>query len=214
MSPRTASGRPPRIKREEIVAAALALAEREGLAGVTIAAVAREAGVAPMTLYGHVRNKEDLLDAMAARILAGTGPVDCTGLAWDRAVEEHALAVIAALREYPRSVPGLLTRRLNDAVLVPYVEPVLAHLAEAGFGPGDRARAVRALIALILGTVVRGTELEDAGAPVPGAHPHWDEVAGEMAGLDPVREDRAALRLLLVGLDAGRAAPERAASDR
>nr|CTQ92294.1 Transcriptional regulator, TetR family [Kibdelosporangium sp. MJ126-NF4] len=57
--PRT--GRPPRINRDEILAATRALIDRDGWDKLTMRKLAAEAGVAATTLYHHVRDKEDLL---------------------------------------------------------------------------------------------------------------------------------------------------------
>jgi AcrR family transcriptional regulator len=59
---------PPRqraLGREEIVAAAIALADEAGLDGMTMKAVAERLGpYSPMALYRYVRNKEGLVDLM------------------------------------------------------------------------------------------------------------------------------------------------------
>ena len=57
--PRT--GRPPRTSREEILAAARTLVDRDGWDKLTIRRLAGEIGVGATTLYHHVRDKQDLL---------------------------------------------------------------------------------------------------------------------------------------------------------
>ena len=52
------------------MAAALAVLEREPGVPLTLAAVASELGVATMSLYTHVRNREELLTAVRAAALA------------------------------------------------------------------------------------------------------------------------------------------------
>jgi AcrR family transcriptional regulator len=63
--------RRPRLTREAIVAAGLRLADAEGLDAVSIRRVAAVLGARPMTLYGHIERKDDLLDLMFDE-LAGT----------------------------------------------------------------------------------------------------------------------------------------------
>lgn len=55
------TGRPPRISRAEIVAAANAVLEADGVAKLTMRRLATELSCTPMALYHHVRDKEDLL---------------------------------------------------------------------------------------------------------------------------------------------------------
>lgn len=52
------------LSRDEVLAAAVGLADRQGLTAVTMRSVAVEVGVEAMSLYHHVDGKEDLLDAM------------------------------------------------------------------------------------------------------------------------------------------------------
>jgi len=60
--------RPQRTPSEQIdtavIAAALALIDRDGAEGFTVRALAREAGVAPMSIYNHFGDKNGVLDAL------------------------------------------------------------------------------------------------------------------------------------------------------
>jgi AcrR family transcriptional regulator len=58
------------LTRESIVQAAVAIADRDGLDAVSIRSVAAWLNVRPMSLYGHVSSKDDLLDLMFD-VLAG-----------------------------------------------------------------------------------------------------------------------------------------------
>ncbi|MDH4113506.1 MAG: TetR/AcrR family transcriptional regulator C-terminal domain-containing protein [Actinomycetota bacterium] len=58
-----------RLTRDRVVEAALRIMDEEGLDAVTMRRVAREVGVEAMSLYHHVRDKEDLLDAICARVM-------------------------------------------------------------------------------------------------------------------------------------------------
>jgi AcrR family transcriptional regulator len=58
------------VSRAAIVDAAAALVAEHGYEGLNMRALAEQFGVAPMTLYRHVRTKEDLLAALADRMLA------------------------------------------------------------------------------------------------------------------------------------------------
>ena len=52
--------------RDDILAAARRVAEREGARNLSLRGVAAEAGFAPATLYGYFRNKDELMLALAA----------------------------------------------------------------------------------------------------------------------------------------------------
>jgi AcrR family transcriptional regulator len=55
------TGRPPRTSRAQILEAARLLIDRDGWTNLTVRGLAKELGVAPTTLYHHVRDKHDLL---------------------------------------------------------------------------------------------------------------------------------------------------------
>ena len=55
-------------KQQAIARATLALVERVGLSGLTMAAIAREAGIATGTLYVYHRSKEELLNALYEQV--------------------------------------------------------------------------------------------------------------------------------------------------
>ncbi|HTW06583.1 MAG TPA: TetR family transcriptional regulator, partial [Acidimicrobiales bacterium] len=74
-------GRPARIARAQVLAAALALADEVGLESLTMAGVAERLGVTPMALYRHVANKADLLDGVVEVLLTESLPPPA-GLSW------------------------------------------------------------------------------------------------------------------------------------
>ncbi len=59
---------------ESIVRAATALADDGGLGAVSMRQVARRVGVAPMTLYGYVPGRDELLELMLDQVVGATHP--------------------------------------------------------------------------------------------------------------------------------------------
>jgi AcrR family transcriptional regulator len=62
---RRPAGRPPRRSRAEITAAAIAIADREGLDSVSMRRVAAGLGTGAGSLYRYLDSREDLLDLMS-----------------------------------------------------------------------------------------------------------------------------------------------------
>jgi AcrR family transcriptional regulator len=58
------------VSREQVIVAAIAAIRDGRYETMTIRSLASELGVAPMTLYRHIRNRDDLLDEVADRLLA------------------------------------------------------------------------------------------------------------------------------------------------
>ncbi|WP_051940926.1 TetR/AcrR family transcriptional regulator [Phaeacidiphilus oryzae] len=67
---RAATGRPAERSRAEITAAAIALADEEGLEAVTMRRVAARLGTGAASLYRYVANRDDLLDLMTDEVAA------------------------------------------------------------------------------------------------------------------------------------------------
>ncbi|MGB8020573.1 MAG: helix-turn-helix domain-containing protein, partial [Candidatus Nanopelagicales bacterium] len=59
------------LSRARIVEAAARVADRTGLAGVSMRAVGKELGVEAMSLYHHIASKDELLDDLADWIFTG-----------------------------------------------------------------------------------------------------------------------------------------------
>jgi AcrR family transcriptional regulator len=72
-SPSRASSR---LSREGIVAAAVELADREGLAALSMRRLAQHLGVDAMSIYYHLRDKDTLLAAMADAVTAEIATTD------------------------------------------------------------------------------------------------------------------------------------------
>jgi len=80
-----ARGRRPALTIDEVVTAAVALADATGLEGVTMRRVADRLGVAAMTLYTYVPGKAELLDLMLDAVYAAyaaTPRTDTAGSPW------------------------------------------------------------------------------------------------------------------------------------
>jgi len=92
-------GRPARVSREEVVDAAVAIADTDGLAAVSMRSVARSLGVGAMTLYSHVPGRDELVDAMVDRAYADFALPD-PDLPWRPALERWARGYWELLRRH------------------------------------------------------------------------------------------------------------------
>jgi AcrR family transcriptional regulator len=97
---------PPRARLSPvaIVDIALDVIDRHGLAGLTLTAVAEQAGVAIPSLYKHVRNLAELHQLVTLRVLEElTGRV--TAVALGRAGDDAIRALLHACRAYATEHP-------------------------------------------------------------------------------------------------------------
>jgi AcrR family transcriptional regulator len=98
------------LSREAIVAAAVAIADAEGLDAVSIRRVAADLNARAMSLYTYIERKEDLLDLMADEVAAETLVPGELPLDW----REATLAVARRERQTTLRHPWLVelvTRR-------------------------------------------------------------------------------------------------------
>ena len=155
---RATVGRPAQRSRAEITAAAVALADREGLGAVSMRRVAAELRTGAASLYRYVRTREDLLDLMTDAA-GGQGPLpEPTGdwLADLVAVGERARA---ALRRHPWLAGLAITRPVLGPNGLAVLEHVLAVLAPH---PADVATKLEAF-AVLNGFTALSVQYELAG---------------------------------------------------
>jgi AcrR family transcriptional regulator len=146
----TAVGRTPQISREEVLAAALRLADDDGLEAVTMHAVARRLRVTPMALYRHVDDKNALLDGLVELLLTEY-PLPLAGGPWDERLTALAAGIRDTARRHPAVFPLLLTRPAVTPVARVVRDAVHAALREGGLPEAEVARAERLISTAVLG---------------------------------------------------------------
>ncbi|RAO24454.1 hypothetical protein MED15_00212 [Micromonospora noduli] len=139
--------------RHRLVALAVELADAGGLDAVSLRVLAQRGGLPAHAVYRHVRNRADLLAAMAERITA-TRPPGTAPLPRDprQRLERLAGDEWAMYRRHPWLLAVLATDRppTGPAVLA-MVDRVVAAFTSAGFEPAEAFRAYLALSGYIQG---------------------------------------------------------------
>jgi AcrR family transcriptional regulator len=136
------------ISREHVLDAALALADEHGVDALSMRRVAKQVGVEAMSLYGHVKNKEDLLDGLVDRVWA---EIDYPEGEWRTAMRERARSTRATLRRHPWAI-GLMEARSHPGPNnIREHEKMLRCLRQGGFSVAHSARASSVLDAYMYG---------------------------------------------------------------
>ena len=118
------TGRRARLSRDRVLRTALELADDGGLEALTMHGIARRLGAEAMSLYRHVRNKDDILDGIVDLVFAEI-ELPANGTHWKAAMRRRAISVREVLSRHPwaigllesRTVPGPANLRHHDAVL-------------------------------------------------------------------------------------------------
>ena len=142
-----------RLSRERVLAAAVTLADREGVEALAVRGLAEVLGVHPTSLYNHVASKEALLDGVVETLFGELDlPPDLTN--WQDWVREIA----AAFRRLARAHPGafmVLTRRPSvTAIALEIAENGLAAFRAAGFPLSRAVPAVHGVSLAVLGLAI------------------------------------------------------------
>src|SRR6516162_5199250 len=93
------------LSRARICREALALVDEEGLEALSMRRLGARLGIEAMSLYHHVRDKADLLDALHAAVLGKLEPEGVKGDAWRPLLGGLARALRSALLRHPNIVP-------------------------------------------------------------------------------------------------------------
>jgi AcrR family transcriptional regulator len=152
------------LSRERVLEAAIRLADEGGIESLTMRKLARVLGVEAMSLYNHVANKGDLIDAMVDLVVSEI-ELPSTSDAWDVAIRECAISAHQVLLRHPWScslVMSTTNTRITRNARVRYMEWLLGRLREAGFSPELTYHAYHALDSHILGFTL--WELGHSGA--------------------------------------------------
>jgi AcrR family transcriptional regulator len=207
-----------RLTRERVLETALALADRDGIAALTIRTLAQELGSRPMSLYYYVANKEQILDGIVDLVFEEVH-LPVIGEPWREQMLHRARSMREVLARHrwavglleSRSAPGAATLRHHDATL--------GTLRSAGFGLRATAHAYALLDSYIYGFALQEAALPLAGvdsvaevaAPIMelftgGQYPWMVELATGVVmqpGYDFADEFEHGLTLILDGLEPG-----------
>jgi AcrR family transcriptional regulator len=152
-------GRKPRVSREQVLDAALALADESGLAAVTMASVGARLGVEAMSLYRHIGNKEEMLDGLVDRVFAEIEvPADASD--WREVLRRRAVSSHDALTRHPWAIGLMESRAQPGPATLGHHDAMLALLFRAGF---DGRSAVR--VYNLLDSYIYGFALQEATLP-------------------------------------------------
>src|SRR5215218_9179229 len=149
---RTGPGPKPGLSVDAIVAAAIAVADTDGLAGLSMRAVAERLGVTAMALYTYVPGKEELVDLMYDGAHAELPVHYDLGKGWRAAVTSWASNLLGCYLGYPWTLQVSFAR----PVLGPNEQTVLEALARVLRQAGLPAEVARRVVSLLF-SVVRGT---------------------------------------------------------
>ena len=147
-----------RLSRDKVLSTAIALADNGGIESLTMRRLGDELGVEAMSLYNHVANKEDLLNAMVDAVFSEI-ELPSHNEGWKSAMRKRSVSFRAALSRHPWATgltdsgtnPGPATLRHHDRVIGTF--------RNAGFSVAMAAHAFAALDSYIYGFAMQEKSL-------------------------------------------------------
>jgi AcrR family transcriptional regulator len=207
----------PPLSRDRVLEAAIRVADRGGVAAITMRRVAQELGVEAMSLYHHVPNKDAILDGVVDAVFAAIELHSAEGDDWRGAIRARASSARAVLSRHSWALGLMDSRRNPGPATLRHHNAVLGVLREAGFTLAMAVHAVSLIDSYIGGFVLQEANLpvttrddveQVAGNILPSAElPYLTEVIVDHAlkpGYDYASEFGYGLDLILDALEARR----------
>ena len=208
------------LSRQRVVVEAIRLADREGVAGLSMRRLASTFGAGAMSLYHYVASKEELLDAMIDVVFEEIDlPPQETD--WQSAMRRRSVSARQVLARHPWAIGLMESRTSPGPAHLRHREAVTACLRRAGFSVLMATHANWLLNSYVYGYALQATslpfdtadEFADMGEGVylpqlpPDEFPYLNESAAELvaAGYDPAEEFIFGLDLVLAALEPLRA---------
>ncbi|GAA1768843.1 helix-turn-helix domain-containing protein [Nonomuraea bangladeshensis] len=178
-SSRGRTGRPPLTSREQILAAARRIIDRDGWEKLTVRRLAAELGIGATTVYHHVRDREDLLIQLLNQHADQTLSPDLPAEPRERIVAA-AVAIHDSLAAWPWAAEVLTTDgflgRLGESALR-MVEAVVAAAVDHGCTPEQAVHVFRSIWYYTVGEILVRAHSE-------GRQPAGDGRPAFFAGVD------------------------------
>lgn len=146
------------LSAQRIFVEAVALADAEGMAGVTMRKLADRLGVEPMSIYHHVANKEQIIDGMVDLVFAEI-ELPQLGEDWRMALRARTASGREVLGRHPWAIPLMETRTTPGPATLRHHDAVLGALRSSGFSIVLAAHAIALLDAFMYGFAMEEANL-------------------------------------------------------
>ena len=150
-----------RLSTDAVVAAAIAIADAEGLSALSMRRVAEAVGVSPMSLYTYVPSKAELVDLMFDRALATAADPDDSVEGWRAKLTFIARQRWVLVERHPWFLDLALHRPPLGPNVLRKVEVMMNALGGMGLAPEEMARVADVLQNFIAGAQQSARDARD-----------------------------------------------------
>jgi AcrR family transcriptional regulator len=181
------------ISREAIVAAAIRLLDREGLAALSMRRLAEELGTGAASLYWHVGSKDGLLDLVFDELIGEEQVPGADPSRWQEQLKDIARAQRRISLRHPYLVRISIGRIPMGPNALRFSERVIAILRAGGLPPRLAVQGYLLLIATVNGFTVDETGVNDDGPAGPDGNAPPSDPASRQEAADMARDYVASL---------------------
>ena len=132
------------LTKERVLRAAIAVADRAGVEGLSMRNVAQELDVVPMALYRHVASKDEMLDGILELVVGEIDPPR-TDTDWKTAIRERILSARRALLRHPWASHVIETRSDPGPAMLAYMDSMIGLFRAGGFSMDLTHHAMHAM---------------------------------------------------------------------
>ena len=152
------------LSRERIVAAAVELADIEGLAALSMARLADRLGCGTMSLYRHIANKDELVTFMLSTA-PGPPPAPADLADWRGAMTDWAAGLWDIYHRHPWVLSAAAAGPPADPGQLAWLNAGLAALGGTGLSERDKLAAVMAVLHFVRGAAAVNIEAAQVQGP-------------------------------------------------
>ncbi len=160
------------VTRERALQAAVELADRDGIESLSMRNLARALGIEAMSLYHHVKSKDDILDGMVDLVF-GEIVLPSADEAWKSGMLKRAESTRQTLARHPWAIALMDSRTTPGVRTLTHQDAVIGFLRGAGFSFAMAAHALS-----LLDSYVRGFAMQEASLPLDSAGSIADSTEG------------------------------------
>ena len=143
------------LTKEGILNTALALADAHGIGAVSIRRIAEELDQSPMSLYRHIRTKEEILEGLGDLAWEILGREPEPSVSWDEHLRQTFTHMHRSLLDHPGFVDIIMLEPNRGLHVYAVIERLMGVLTGAGFSTDDALLAVASLESYTLGFTVQ-----------------------------------------------------------
>ncbi|MFE0511614.1 TetR/AcrR family transcriptional regulator [Streptomyces sp. NPDC058964] len=174
---RPTRGPKPSLSPQRIAAAAVELADAEGLDAVSMNKVAAGFGVSAMALYRYVPGKAELVELMVESVLAGGPRLSDTGGGWRVGVREWTRRCWEVYAAHPWLLAATAMRRqVMGPHQLQWLDAALAALEPTGLTAAQRHQVFLLLVGLVRNLAQQLIDFDEE------RDREWNSLTGELLG--------------------------------